>query len=269
MTSAEWLDDPLLTDLLASGELSVEGRLVEASNATLRCQIASDDGRTLTCVYKPVSGERPLWDFPDWTLTHRELAAFALSQAAGWRFVPPTVWRDDGPAGAGMCQLWIDEAPSAAKVAVTRARRPRDGWLHVLDAEDGSGRPVALVHEAVPELQAMAVFDAIANNADRKGGHVITDVDGGTWGIDHGVTFAVDEKLRTVLWGWAGEPIPEPLLTQVDALRATLGSSFDPVDRWLSEEERDALRGRVRRLLGSGEFPMPPQRWPAVPWPVF
>jgi uncharacterized repeat protein (TIGR03843 family) len=247
----------------------VQGRLADASNATLRCEISNDLGPALHCVYKPVAGERPLWDFPDWTLTHRELAAFELSEAAGWHLIPPTAWREDGPAGAGMCQLWIDEDAAAAHVAVVRGRRSRAGWLHVLDAEDGSGRPVQLVHSEGEGIQRMVLFDAIANNADRKGGHVLTDVDGRVWGIDHGVTFAVESKLRTVLWGWAGDAIPDRLLAEVDALRTTLGTAFDPVDRWLAQDERDALRQRLRGLLDSGSFPLPPTHWPAVPWPVF
>jgi uncharacterized repeat protein (TIGR03843 family) len=269
MSSAEWLVDGELHELLTTADLSIDGRLADASNATLRCGITAPDGRVLTCVYKPVAGERPLWDFPEWTLSHRELAAFALSEAAGWNLVPPTVWRDDGPVGAGMCQLWIDEDPAASKVTVARARRAPQGWLHVLDAEDGAGRDVQLVHAPDKVIETMTVFDAIANNADRKGGHVITDLDGRTWGIDHGVTFSVDEKLRTVLWGWSGEPIPERLLLDLERLENTLGTTFDPVDRWLAEEERDMLRWRIRRLLSTGCYPLPPSRWPAVPWPVF
>jgi len=269
MTSAEWLVDDDLNSLLAHGDLDIEGRLAEASNATLRCTIEATDGRRLTCVYKPVSGERPLWDFPEWTLTHREMAAFELSVAAGWDLVPPTVWREDGPVGAGMCQLWIDEDQASSKVAVVRSRRAPQGWLHVLDAEDGAGRTVELVHAPDKVIETMTVFDAVVNNADRKGGHVITDVDGRTWGIDHGVTFSVDEKLRTVLWGWSGDTIPTRLLDDLERLASTLGTSYDPVDRWLADDERDMLRLRVRRLLAAERYPLPPSRWPAVPWPVF
>lgn len=269
MNSTDWLADARLPELLAHGGLTVEGRLTDASNTTLRCEIAIEGEEALTCVYKPVAGERPLWDFPEWTLTRRELAAHALSEAAGWHLVPPTVWREDGPGGPGMCQLWIDEDARSAKVAVVRTGRVRPGWLHVLDAEDGSGRPVSLVHADEPDLQRMALFDAIANNADRKGGHVLTDEMGRTWAIDHGVTFSVDEKLRTVLWGWAGEPLTDALREELAALDAVLGAGYDPVDRWLAEDERDGLRGRLGHLLSSGRFPLPPQRWPAIPWPVF
>jgi uncharacterized repeat protein (TIGR03843 family) len=269
MSSTAWLEEPSLAQVLGSGDLVIEGRLNDASNTTLRCLVSAPDGRTARCVYKPVAGERPLWDFPDRTLTRRELAAFQVSEALGWHLVPPTVWREDGPGGAGMCQLWIDEDPQAHDVAVVRPGRVPDGWRQVLDAEDGGGRPVVLVHSSDVDLMRMAVFDVVVNNADRKGGHVLTDETGRIWGIDHGVTFSVDDKLRTVLWGWAGEDIPDDVLADVGRLHDTLGDGFDPVDRWLDDEEREAVRDRVRTLLRRPRFPQPSGRWPAIPWPVF
>lgn len=268
MTSGDWLADSSLLERLRSGELAIEGRMVEASNATLRCVIRTDD-RALTCVYKPVAGERPLWDFPERTLCHRELAAHALSEALGWHLVPPTAWRDDGPAGAGMCQLWIEEDQDSAQVGVVPRGQTPPGWLRVLEAEDGRGNPVELVHASTPALQRLAVFDAIANNADRKGGHVLTDADGRIWAIDHGVAFAVEDKLRTVLWGWSGEPVPTQILDEVESLHDLLDTSFDPIDRWLADDEREQLRARIRNLIHTAAFPVPSQRWPAVPWPVF
>jgi uncharacterized repeat protein (TIGR03843 family) len=268
MTATAWQDESVLRPILRDGELTVEGRLSEASNTTLLCTI--DTGmHSIRCVYKPVAGERPLWDFPDGTITRRELAAHALSEAAGWGLVPPTVWREDGPGGAGMCQLWIDEDPSHAQVSVVRAGRGPGDWLHVLDAEDGSGRPVSLIHAPTAALARMAVFDVLVNNADRKGGHVLADAEGRVWGIDHGVTFSVEDKLRTVLWGWAGQSIPQDIVAEVQRLHDVLGEAFDPVDRWLDDEEREALRHRVRALLAEGDFPLPGGRWPAIPWPVF
>jgi uncharacterized repeat protein (TIGR03843 family) len=268
MTATAWQDESVLRPILRDGELTVEGRLSEASNTTLLCTI--DTGmHSIRCVYKPVAGERPLWDFPDGTITRRELAAHALSEAAGWGLVPPTVWREDGPGGAGMCQLWIDEEPSHAQVSVVRAGRGPGDWLHVLDAEDGSGRPVSLIHAPTAALARMAVFDVLVNNADRKGGHVLADAEGRVWGIDHGVTFSVEDKLRTVLWGWAGQSIPQDIVAEVQRLHDVLGEAFDPVDRWLDDEEREALRHRVRALLAEGDFPLPGGRWPAIPWPVF
>jgi uncharacterized repeat protein (TIGR03843 family) len=269
MRSSEWLQRPELLDLLGSAELVVEGRLSDASNTTLRCQAQLEDRSELTCVVKPVAGERPLWDFPEWTLTHRELAAYALSEAVGWHLVPPTAWRTEGPGGEGMCQLWIDEHPEEGQVKVVRPGGRPSGFVHVFDAEDGGGRPLELVHAATRELERMAAFDVLANNADRKGGHVLTDTEGRVWAIDHGVTFAVDEKLRTVLWGWAGEPLPDHILADVEHLHDTLGEAYDPVDRWLADDERDALRDRVRHLLRVRSFPVPSGRWPAIPWPVF
>jgi uncharacterized repeat protein (TIGR03843 family) len=269
MNAQAWLADPTLHEVLRSGQLDVEGRLADASNATLRCTVADAPSGDLRCVFKPMAGERPLWDFPEWTLTRREVAAYEVSAAAGWDLVPPTVWRDDGPGGAGMCQLWIDEDPDQQQVAVVRPRRVPDGWRQVLDAEDGSGRPVVLAHSDNVALHRMTVFDAIVNNADRKGGHVLTDPDGRVWAIDHGVTFAVEDKLRTVLWGWAGEAVPDDVLGEIAALHDRLGDSFDPVDRWLDEEEREVLRHRVRTLLRRRTYPLPSGRWPAIPWPVF
>jgi uncharacterized repeat protein (TIGR03843 family) len=269
MTVTAWLDEPFLRPVLRGGELDIEGRLSDASNTTLRCLVDAGDGERIRCVYKPMSGERPLWDFPEWTLTRRELAAHELSEALGWGIVPPTVWREDGPGGAGMCQLWIEDDHTQAQVAAVRPGRVPDGWMPVLEAEDGTGRPVVLAHAPSASLARMSIFDVLANNADRKGGHVITDEDGRTWGIDHGVTFSVDDKLRTVLWGWAGEPVPADILSEVQALHDLLAESFDPVDRWLDEEEREALRHRVLLVLASGTYPLPSGRWPAIPWPVF
>ncbi|MBE7187658.1 SCO1664 family protein, partial [Jatrophihabitans endophyticus] len=157
--------------LLSAGELSIEGRVMDASNASFYCAV-TDGVRTAACVYKPVAGERPLWDFPDGTLAEREVAAYEVSAATGWGIVPPTVYRE-GPAGPGMVQLWIDVDES---VDVGRLMRRRD----------------------LERLREIAVFDAVINNSDRKGGHLLPTVDGEVYGIDHGVTFSVDDKLRTV-----------------------------------------------------------------------
>ncbi len=187
-----------------------------ASNATF-FGTATLDGVSIQCVYKPVAGERPLWDFPDGTLAGREVAAYLVSEALGWDVVPPTVLRGDAPAGIGMVQAWREPDPGQDPVDLVPEGTVPEGYLHVLDAYDGDDRPISLVHEDSDALRRMAVFDVVVNNADRKGGHVLAMTDGHRFGVDHGVAFNVDDKLRTVLWGWAHEPL-EP--EDVDGLRA-------------------------------------------------
>lgn len=257
---------PDILDALADDDLQIEGRLVDASNATLRCQLVPSGQ---PCVYKPVRGERPLWDFPNGTLAQREVAAYELSALAGWDVIPPTTWRTDGPAGAGMCQAWIETGADTAVVDIVSVNEQRPGWVSVLSGEDGHGRDVHLIHEMSERVQRIAVLDVIINNADRKGGHLLVDTDQRLWAIDHGVCFAVEDKLRTVLWGWAGEEIPAPLLAEVDELRRALASERgERVLSWLHEDECDALFERTDRLLTEGRLPLPRRDGPAVPWPV-
>ncbi|MGA1146487.1 MAG: SCO1664 family protein [Candidatus Nanopelagicales bacterium] len=254
-----------LLERLRSGPMEVRGRIHGASNATLQCSIGDD----ITCVYKPHRGERPLWDFPTGTLTGREVASFEIDRALGFGLIPPTVWRDDGPAGPGMCQLWIDEDDDARLVDVVAPDALPDGWAPVLQATDGIGNPVVLVHARDPRLQKMAVLDAVVNNGDRKGGHVITAVDGRVWGVDHGVTLSVEPKLRTVLWGWAGEAIPDDLLDAVAGLTHRVDQGGLDLERWLDPREVAVLLDRCEELITCREFPVPHEEWPAIPWPVF
>ena len=257
--------------VLSTGELEILGRILPASNMTLVAK-ASLDGRTLQCVYKPVSGERPLWDFPDGSLAGREVSAYLVSEALDWNIVPLTIERD-GPLGSGMVQVWREPDETQDPVDIVPEGEVPDGYLHVLEAADGAGRPVALVHEDTRALRRMAVFDAVVNNADRKGGHVLARPDGHRYGVDHGVSFHVDPKLRTVLWGWASQPLEEE---ECDALRrladalATRDSALRPaLDRWLTRAEVTALRRRCENLLTRGRMPLPSGRWPAIPWPAF
>ncbi|HYN95882.1 MAG TPA: SCO1664 family protein [Pilimelia sp.] len=254
-------------ELLAHGEFELEGRLVDASNTTLRAFLTAG-GVTVRCVYKPVRGERPLWDFPDGTLAGREVGAYLLSRAAGWDAVPPTVLRD-GPLGPGACQLWIDEPADAGElVGFVPARRLPAGWFAVMSARDDGGRPYALAHADDPRLGRLAVFDAVVNNADRKGGHVLLGEDGRVYGVDHGVCFHVEDKLRTVLWGWAGEALPAGAPETLRALAAQLaGPLGEALAAHISRAEVSAAEARVARLLATGRFPLPSQDWPAVPWP--
>lgn len=254
--------------LLARGELTVRGQVREASNAVLLCSVAYE-GREAECVYKPVAGERPLWDFPDGTLAQREVAAYEVSEATGWGLVPPTVLRD-GPYGPGMVQLWIEGDPSASLLALVDGEEPGDGWKAVGLAQVAEDRTALLVHADDVRLRRLAVLDAVINNGDRKGGHLLPAADGRLYAIDHGVTFNVDDKLRTLLWGWAGEPLPGEALEVLAALEASLAPGA-PLDTRLAElltaAEVTAVRERVAALRASGRHPEPSGRWPAIPWP--
>lgn len=259
------MNDP--AGLLEHGEIVVDGRLVEASNATLLCRLVGPSGEA-RCVYKPVAGERPLWDFPDGTLAGREVAAYEVAEAAGWHLVPPTVLRD-GPFGPGMCQLWV-ESTGEELVDVVGPAEVTDGWLPVLEAVDGDGRPAVLVHADDPRLRRMAVFDVVINNADRKGGHVVVASGGSVLGVDHGVSFHVEDKLRTVLWGWRGARLTDGERDVLQGLGAELaGALGDRLKGLLAEDEVAALGDRVARLLAAGRLPAPDGRRRPIPWPPF
>ncbi|MFI9317371.1 SCO1664 family protein [Streptomyces althioticus] len=260
--------DPAAAELLARGELTVRGRIREASNAALYCTVTHED-REAACVYKPVAGERPLWDFPDGTLAGREAAAYEVSRATGWDLVPPTVLRD-GPYGEGMCQLWIETEPGAELLALVDGDEPEPGWKAIGLAEAGEGRTALLVHADDDRLRRLSVLDAVINNADRKGGHLLPTADGRLYGIDHGVTFNTENKLRTLLWGWAGEPLPEEALDVLEGLRDALtpsGPLTTALTPLITPAEIDATRARVDALLTSGAHPEPGTDWPAIPWP--
>ncbi len=173
-------------ELLNRGEIELQGRIMPASNATFFATVTLA-GRSIECVYKPVAGERPLWDFPDGTLARREVAAYVVSEALGWDVVPPTVLRGDAPAGIGMVQAWREPDEGQDPVDLVPTGATPEGYLHVLDAYDGQDHPVSLVHEDSDALRRMAVFDVLVNNADRKGGHVLAMPDGHRFGVDHGV----------------------------------------------------------------------------------
>lgn len=253
-----------VADSLAHDALTIEGRLVDASNATLLCTV---DGRR--CVYKPVAGERPLWDFPSGTLAGREIAAYEVDQLLGWGFIPTTVWRDDGPAGPGMAQEWCEDVTLGACVTVAALDEIPTGWRLVVEALDPAGRPVALAHADTVDLMRLCILDAVINNGDRKGGHLLTLPDGAVRAVDHGVSFHTENKLRTVLWGWAGDVIPLDILDDLRRLAGELGENLPSVDRWLSSEESAALRSRLSVLVSESRFPEPSEDWPAIPWPVF
>lgn len=228
--------------LLNEGVLKVTGRLVDASNATLYATTTFEDTE-MVCIYKPIAGERPLWDFADGSLAHREYAAYLVSQALGFNIVPLTILRE-GPYGMGMVQEWIS-----------------------LNEEIELG---SFFSTDNPRLRAMALFDAIVNNTDRKIGHLLPVTEEEVYGCDHGVTFHVDDKLRTVLWQWADDELTDSemeLLREAEKLlRSDLAHQLAP---FITKAEIDATLVRVGRLLSEGRFPLPNPDWPAIPWPAF
>jgi uncharacterized repeat protein (TIGR03843 family) len=260
--------DPAALDLLRNGRIEVKGRLVEASNATLYTAV-SLDGLSADAVYKPVRGERPLWDFPDGTLAGREVASYLIAQATGWNLVPPTVLRP-GPFGPGMLQLWVEVDPDRSLVDVVEPSEVPSGWRPVLRARDRFGDPAVLVHAADPSLARLAALDVVLNNADRKGGHVLAGVDGAVYGVDHGICLHHEDKLRTVLWGWLEEPLPAEVVEGLTRLRSALDDGLEAeLAEHLTRKERQALLDRTDRLLAVGRYPSPSGDWPAIPWPAF
>lgn len=269
---------PDVGEVLQRGELIVIGRIRSASNATFLCEAHLDGGQA-HCVYKPISGEAPLWDFPDGTLAGRELAAYLVSSALGWNIVPHTIIRD-GPAGRGMLQLWVDQPgdddpaaddaePVLDLVDLVPADHVPDGFLPVLQAYDYAGNEVVLVHADDVRLRRMAVFDVLINNADRKGGHILAGVDGEVYGVDHGVSLHVQDKLRTVLWGWAGKPVDDDALEAVEDMRRCLrGELGEQLRAHLTDLEVAALEARAVGLLENPVMPTPDRRRP-IPWPAF
>jgi len=250
---------------LPAGGLTLTGRITTASNATFVGSIGDT-----TVVYKPIAGEKPLWDFPDGFLAHREVAAYLVSEALGWNIVPRT-WLRDGPLGEGMVQLWEGAGPGQEAVgSVWPGEAPATGWRHVLEGEDETGRTVALLHEDSVALRRMAVFDVVVNNADRKGGHILAMADGHRHGVDHGLTFHTDHKLRTVLWGWLGDDLSSEELQGIERVSEGLDGDLgrDLADL-LSDEEIASLSARCARLRAAGRFPAPHGHRPAVPWPLF
>ena len=229
-------------EILVKGEMVVTGRLIDASNATLLAE-CSFDNEKIKCIYKPVAGERPLWDFPDGNLAQREYAAYLISMHAGFDLVPYTILRD-GPFGLGMVQRWIDIDESVDLAS----------FFSTNDSQ----------------LRKMALFDAIINNTDRKIGHLLPRSDGKLFGCDHGVTFHHEYKLRTVLWQWAGDSFTaDEEQTLRDLAQKLKESKVDNLSSLITVDEYQALLARVDDLLKNRIFPMPSHDWPAIPWPAF
>ena len=226
---------------LLAGEINISGRLVDASNATLFGS-CTYQGNEMSIIYKPIAGERPLWDFSEGNLASREYASYLISELLGWSLIPVTILRD-GPFGEGMVQQWIDIDESIDLALFYRTDDPR--------------------------LRRLALFDAVINNTDRKIGHLLPTKDGRLFGCDHGVTFHEEDKLRTVLWQWAGTSLEEDERASLQKLLNTLETVETEIAQLISEIEFKALMARISKLLSSSEFPSPSEDWPAVPWPPF
>ena len=237
------IDAGSILETLQHGEIEVKGRFLWGSNYTFLAEVVYKDLK-LQAVYKPTRGERPLWDFPSASLAHRETAAFLICRALGWDMVPETVYRRQAPAGAGSVQRYIEHDPERH-------------YFNFNEEDHYRLRPVAL-------------FDVIANNADRKGGHILMDDEDFIWLIDHGLCFHVEDKLRTVVWDFAGESIPGGLLGLVENLRSQLEPDCAltlELEQHLSRGEIRALRRRIVWLLNNRVFPNPDADRRPYPWP--
>lgn len=235
--------DDLTLEILQTGELEVEGQFMWGSNYTYLCNITGE-GKTIKGVYKPVQGERPLWDFPTETLAAREVAAFIISKAGGWDLVPPTAYRKDGPTGAGSVQMFIEHDPEHHYFKFSEEERQK--------------------------LMPVALFDAVINNTDRKGGHILIDPDNHFWLIDHGICFHTQPKLRTVIWDFANKPIPDACCELINTLREKLLPDqplYTELSAYLNQVEIIAMISRIDKLLKEGVFPRPIDKRYSYPWP--
>ncbi len=238
------LDTQTILAALQKGKLTLQGQLISGSNYTFMLRVESQDWSG-QAVYKPVRGEQPLWDFPERSLARREVAAYVVSQALGWELVPPTVYRRRGPFGAGSLQLFIPHDPNKHYFTFSEAEKQR--------------------------LRPVALFDLLINNADRKGGHVLLDEEGHLWLIDHGVCFHKDDKLRTVIWDFAGQPIPQELLEALQSFLTALENPESPLRTELKPLLRPGeirrLAARAQNLLANPVFPLPSGQRRPYPWP--
>lgn len=239
------MDKQLTIAALHEGEMHLEGQFIYGSNYTF-LTICRYKNQVFTAVYKPTEGERPLWDFPDKTLARREVAAYLVSEALAWGLVPPTVFRKkNSPMGSGSLQLFIEH-------------NPEYNYFNFKEKEQA-------------QLPKVMAFDLLINNADRKGGHLLLGPEGNLWLIDHGLSFHVEEKLRTVVWDHAGQPIPKEILLDIKRLQRSLSPQeelYRSLQSYLTPEETGALKDRAALILDNGIFPLPPEGRRAYPWPL-
>ena len=225
---------------LLVGELIVEGRLVDASNATLFGKVLTSDQSSFSVVYKPIAGERALWDFADGNLASREVAAYLISEVGQFNCVPLTVMRD-GPFGIGAVQQWIDVDPDLDLIAIGQ--------------------------QSTPAIRNIALFDVVINNTDRKFGHILPISDSTILGCDHGLTFHEEFKLRTVLWQYAGQELDKDEVSKLESLKLRINDDIGvSLGELITKDEINSLLGRIDMLISEG-FPYPSEQWPAVPWP--
>jgi uncharacterized repeat protein (TIGR03843 family) len=230
-------------EILSQGQVELTGQVMSSSNIIFLARVIDGDDQTLA-IYKPRQGERPLWDFPHGTLCQREVATYVLSQRLGWPLVPPAVLRD-GPYGLGALQLFIDA--------------------------DYEANYFSLQDKRLPHLLPIALFDVLVNNADRKGGHVLLDHWDRIWAIDNALTFHPEPKLRTVIWDFAGEPIPDRYLADLQQLQQHLSGRSrlrQALQDLLSKDEIIALQARLAELIEWAKFPQPDPTRRQVPWPI-
>jgi len=236
-------DKPFVIAALQEGDLALEGQFLRGSNYTFMGHLAFK-GTRLPVVYKPARGEQPLWDFPTGTLAKREVGAYLVSEGLGWSIVPPTIYRARGPLGPGSLQQYIEHDPD----------------YHYFNFEEDDRQ----------RLRPVMLFDILINNADRKGSHILIDKEEKLWLIDHGLCFHTDDKLRTVIWDFAGESIPQNFLDDVRCFLTLIGPDTDlhrELRRFLSQTEVNALTNRARSLIAAGCFPQPPRDRRTYPWP--
>jgi len=224
-------------EAISKKPIEILGRLVDASNATLFGILEETE---INIIYKPISGERPLWDFEEGSLAGREVASYLTSEFMNFNLVPFTTLRE-GPFGLGMVQHWVEVDESFEIIEFSQSNDER--------------------------LRSMALFDAIINNTDRKIGHLLPTKDGEIFGCDHGVTFHVEDKLRTVLWQWRGHTFNDQEIAQLQRFIDDFENWSDLISELLTDEEKEITRQRVLDLLDSGKFPFPSEDWPAIPWP--
>ena len=238
------IETPTVLNVLQNGEITIKGEFVWGSNYTFLAEVCQESDKLMS-VYKPSRGERPLWDFPAASLARRETAAYVVSEALGWKLVPPTVYRKRAPIGPGSLQLFIEHDPE----------------LHYFNLREDDRQL----------LRPVVLFDLLINNADRKGSHLLFDDQHHLWLIDHGICFHAEDKLRTVIWDFASQPIPNKLCDDVQSFlrklqpESTLMGLLQPL---LSQREIKALAARAERLLSSGYFPEPDPDQRSYPWPL-